>query len=58
MSIEDHEFFDDDLDYCHSSSSEIYLNVGCETPTVMCNKEDVIALAKHFNLTAEDLTKE
>ncbi len=55
MDIEDYKFFDDDLSHCHNSSGEIYLNVGYECPTVMLNKDDIIAMARHFNVTTEDL---
>ena len=55
MNIKDHDFFDDDLSYCHDTPGEIYFDIKCEVPTVMLNKDDVIALAKHFKLTADDL---
>lgn len=63
MSIEKYNFYDEDLSHSHSHSisGELYLDVEYECydhrgqATVMLNKDDVIALAQHFNLTADDL---
>lgn len=61
MSIEGYKFYDDDLSHCHNSGGEVYLAVNYDCydnnlqTTVVLNKDDVIALAKHFKLTTNDV---
>ncbi len=67
MKIEEHKFFDDNINHSHNSSDEVYLDVeydqwnghiggySKEDKSIMLNKDDVIAMAKHFKLTADDL---
>jgi len=62
MSIEDYEFYDEDVSYSHSSSGEIYLDVdgqGLSGPnggvTAMLSRKDIIAMAKHFQLSFGDI---
>jgi len=67
MNIDKHDWFDNDISHSHNSNSEVFIDVeydqwgghlngfSKEDKTVMINKSDVIALAKHFNLTAHDI---
>ena len=53
MSIEDYEFSDSDLSVYDSDGEIVYMENLCHI--VQVEREDVIALAKHFKLTEEDL---
>lgn len=67
MSIDNHIFYDNGVTYSHSSNSEVFIDVeyeqwgghlngySTEETTMMIAKSDVIAMAKHFKLTADDL---
>lgn len=67
MGIDNHIFYDNDVKYSHSSNSEVFIDVeyeqwgghlngySTEEATVMIAKSDVIAMARHFKLTADDL---
>jgi hypothetical protein len=59
MSIEDHNWFDEDIEGANTSL-EPQLLITLELPeqypiNIDLHREDVIALAKHFNIKPEDL---
>lgn len=53
MSIEEHEFSDGEVTIELNEDDTIWI---CATAYSSLNKRDVIALAKHFKLTKDDLT--
>jgi len=55
MNIEEYEFYDDDVSFCHSTDGEVYFNLALDCATLMIAKRDVIALCQHFKLTADDI---
>ncbi len=58
MKIEDYEFCDlAEPKVLNANDTAVCLNTD-EMPWIAIFKEDVIALAKHFKLTADDLNKE
>lgn len=62
MNIEDYEFRDSDLKCSRDSDSKtiyLYLDepVIFQDLQVYFKKDDVIAMAKHFKLTADDLNE-
>lgn len=55
--ITDYEWDDSDIQYSHRSSEDIYFDIkGTQLP-IFISKQDVIAMAKHFKLTEEDLER-
>ena len=57
LDIAQHEWDDIDIQYSHTSGCELYLDIkGAQLP-IFISKQDAIAIAKHFNLTAEDLER-
>lgn len=53
--ITQHEWSDDNMDRAISSSDVITLDFFDSALSVALSKSDVVAIAKHFKLTAEDL---
>ncbi len=53
MSIEDYELENDTWTSIAADDDEIAIDTGCDV--VELTKRDVIAMAKHFKLTADDL---
>ena len=55
MDIKDYQFADTTIKAAHSSKRSILFFL--EDTTFVIEKKDVVALAKHFKLTSDDLTK-
>ena len=67
MKIKNHEWFDTEIEYLNTTKDEVIINVrydewhglsgrySAERKAVMINKDDAVALAKHFKLTTGDL---
>jgi len=56
MNIENYVFTDVDLKRARIVDDEIFLDdADYEISVISLNKEDVIAMAKHFKLTTDDL---
>jgi len=58
MSIEDYEFKDEDVRLREYDEISVSLNVTIENNNfdyIILEIDDVIAMAKHFNLTANDI---
>lgn len=56
MSIEDYEFIDILVDRVwHSSNNGVNIKLRSKANSVIIYRKDVIALAKHFKLTASDI---
>lgn len=66
MTIEKHEWFDEDVQKCLAKPSYIDVSFHCRIDQMMVNKQDAQAIAKHFGLiggsnkpeSAIDLRKE
>ena len=52
MNIEQYEFYDDEITRCNIDSELILIR---SSGVTFFNKEDAIALAKHFGLTSKDI---
>jgi len=57
MNIEDYEFYASDLEWASYSDDHLELRTfeGATCVEFMLIKDDVIAMAKHFKLTLEDI---
>lgn len=59
MSIEDYDFKDIMVKGVnHANKAGVNIGLRCEASSVIIYKNDAIALAKHFKLTAEDINCE
>ena len=55
--IAQHEWSDSDIRYSHRSGEELYFDINGTQLPIFVDKQDAIAMAKHFKLTAEDLER-
>ena len=55
MNIEEHKFSCDQFALVYKTNNEVYIYNEKNDDVIALTKDDVIALAKHFKLTADDI---
>ena len=55
MSIEEHNWGDPDLECHHDNDGLLWVGDYLPSDNISFNKQDAIAIAKHFNLKESDL---